>query len=115
MTGKDLTKIIDARLEELHMSQKDFCAELGISSAAMSAWRKGSMPKTERLKDIEKCLGISFADYEKSYMDDETADILQSIRERQDLRILLHSAKDVPVSSIYALISQIEKMKEDEN
>ena len=47
MTGKDLTKIIDARLEELNMSQKDFCAELGISSAAMSAWRKGSTPRPE--------------------------------------------------------------------
>ena len=108
-----MVKIIDDKLSELGMTQKDFCAQLGIQSSAMSAWRKGSMPKPERLKDIEKCLGISFADFEKSDMDDETADLLQSIRERQDLRILLHSAKDVPASSVYALISQIEKLKED--
>ena len=115
MTGKELARIIDDRLDEMKMSQKDFCASIGITSAAMSAWRNGSMPKPERVKQIEKCLGISFADYEKSNMDDETAALLESIRERQDLRILLHSAKDVPASSIYALISQIEKMKEDTN
>lgn len=68
------------------------------------------MPKPERLKQIEKCLGISFADFEKS---DESDELREMLRDRQDLRILLHSAKDVPASSIYALISQIEKMKED--
>ena len=111
--GKQIAKIIDDVLVERGMTQKEFCAELGIQSSAMSMWRKGSTPKPERLKQIEKCLGISFSDYEKSDMDDETAVLLQSIRDRQDLRVLLSSAKDVPPSSIYALISQIEKMKED--
>lgn len=110
MTGKELTRIIDDRLGEMHMSQKQFCAELGISSSAMSAWRNGSMPKPDRIKAIEKLLRISFSNYEES---DETDELREMLRDRQDLRILLHSAKDVPASSIYALISQIEKMKED--
>lgn len=110
MDGRQIVKIIDDRLAELGMTQKEFCAQLGIQSSAMSMWRKGSMPKPERLKQIEKCLGISFADYEES---DETDELREMLRDRQDLRILLHSAKDVPASSIYALISQIEKMKED--
>lgn len=110
MDGRQIVKIIDDRLAELGMTQKEFCAQLGIQSSAMSMWRKGSMPKPERLKQIEKCLGISFADYEKS---DESDELREILRDRQDLRILLHSAKDVPASSIYALISQIEKMKED--
>lgn len=110
MDGKQLVKIIDDKLAERGMTQKEFCAQLGIQSSAMSAWRKGSMPKPERLKDIEKYLGISFSDYEKSNESDELREML---RDRQDLRILLHSAKDVPASSVYALIAQIEKMKED--
>lgn len=110
MDGRQIVKIIDDRLAELGMTQKEFCAQLGIQSSAMSMWRKGSMPKPERLKQIEKCLGISFADFEKS---DESDELREMLRDRQDLRILLHSAKDVPASSIYALISQIEKMKED--
>lgn len=56
MTGKELARIIDDRLDELNMSQKEFCSAIGISSAAMSAWRNGSMPKPERIKAIEKCL-----------------------------------------------------------
>jgi transcriptional regulator with XRE-family HTH domain len=115
MNGKEMVKIIDSILAERGMTQKEFCEAIGIQSSSMSGWRKGSTPTPQRVAAIEKCLGISFADYEKSDMDDETADLLQSIRERQDLRILLHSAKDVPASSIYALISQIERMKEDES
>ena len=103
MTGKELTKIIDERLDEMGISQKDFCATLGISSSAMSAWRNGSMPKPERLKQIEKSLNISFADFEKSEQLEEL---------RDDLRILLRSASDLPPSSVYALIAQIEKEKE---
>ena len=115
MNGKEVARIVDSELASRGMSKAEFYAQSGVSSATMSQWRTGKYePTPERLAKIEKCLGISFADYEKSDMDDETADLLQSIRDRQDLRILLHSAKDVPASSIYALISQIERMKEDE-
>lgn len=110
MDGKQIAKIIDDVLAERGMTQKEFCAQLGIQSSAMSMWRKGSMPKPERLKQIEMCLGISFSDYEKS---DESGELREMLRDRQNLRILLHSAKDVPASSVYALISQIEKMKEE--
>ena len=116
MNGKEVARIVDSELASRGISKAEFYAQSGVSSATMSQWRTGKYePTPERLAKIEKCLGISFADYEKSDMDDETADLLQSIRERQDLRILLHSAKDVPASSIYALISQIERMKEDES
>lgn len=111
--GKTLTQIVDRELAERGISRLDFCKAIGITSSAYTGWKKGSQPREDKIVAIEKCLGISFADYEKSDMDDETAALLESIRERQDLRILLHSAKDVPASSIYALISQIERMKED--
>ena len=104
MDGKDIVKIIDARLVELGMTQKEFCSKIGVQSSAMSAWRKGSMPNPQRIAAIEKCLGISLENYEKSDPREEL---------RDDLRILLNSASDLPPSSVYALISQIEKMKED--
>lgn len=110
MDGRQIVKIIDDRLAELGMTQKEFCAQLGIQSSAMSMWRKGSTPKPERLKQIEKCLGISFADFEKP---DEADELREILRGRDDLRILLRSAKGVPASSVYALIAQIEKEKED--
>lgn len=104
MDGKDIVKIIDDELSKRGMTQKEFCAELGIQSSAMSMWRKGSMPKPERLKQIEKYLNINLSDIEKSDPREEL---------RDDLRILLNSASDLPPSSVYAMISQIEKMKED--
>lgn len=104
MDGKMLTRIIGERLEEMDVSVADFCSEMGISQSAYSQWkRKGRMPKADRIAQIEKYLGISFADYEKSEQ-------LESLRD--DLRILLRSASDLPPSSVYALLAQIEKEKE---
>ena len=82
-----------------------------MNSATLSNWRNGIFkPSPSKLQSIEKYLGVSFSDFEKS---DENDDLLELLRGRQDLRILLHSAKDVPASSVYALISQLEKVKED--
>ena len=110
MNGKDMVKIIDSILAERDMTQKEFCEAIGVQSSAMSGWRKGSTPTPQRIAAIESFLGISFSDFEKS---EDPDDLREMLRDRQDLRILLHSAKDVPASSVYALISQIEKMKED--
>ena len=112
MDGRQIAKIIDDVLIERGMTQKEFCAQLGIQSSAMSMWRKGSMPKPERLKEIEKCLGISFADYEKSEMDDETAQILQNIRERYDYRAVCKSAIGLSPSQAFEVAAFIERLKE---
>ena len=111
MTGREITRIIDDRLDELKMTQKQFCNKLGVSSSAMSAWRNGSVPTPKRLAEIERILGISFSDYETK---DETDELRDMLRDRQDLRVLLHSAKDVPPSSVYMLIAQLEKEKESD-
>lgn len=113
MDGKAIARIIDSELASRGISKAEFYENSGVSSATLSQWRTGKYdPTADKLAKIEKCLGISFADYEKSDMDDETAVLLQSIRERQDLRVLLSSAKDVPPSSIYELIAQLERQKE---
>lgn len=114
MDGKEMVKIIDEELRMRGWTQYQFCNAIGIRSSAMSAWRNGSKPKPSRIAQIEKCLGISFADYEKSTGEDkETEELLQSLKDRSDLRVLLNSAKDVPPSSVYALVAQLEKEKED--
>ena len=113
MNGIDMVKVIDEELRRRGMTQYEFCRAIGIQSSAMSAWRKGSTPKADRIAQIEKYLGISFADYEQPEADDETSFLLNQLRDRQDLRVLLNSAKDVPPSSVYQLISRLEKLKED--
>ena len=105
MDGKMLTQIIGERLEEMGVSVAEFCAEIGITQSAYSQWKRmGRMPKADRMEQIEKYLNIDLSQYEKS-------DPREALRD--DLRVLIRSASDLPPSSVYALISQIEKMKED--
>ena len=103
MDGQTLTRIVDRVLAERGISRLELCDAIGISSAAYTGWKKGSQPREDKILAIEKYLNISFADYEKSEQLEEL---------RSDLRILLNSARDLPPSSVYALIAQIEKEKE---
>lgn len=105
MDGKTLTKIVDKILVERGISRVELCEAIGISSAAYTGWKKGSQPREEKILAIEKFLGIHLTDYEGT---DELREEL-----REDLRILLRSASDLPPSSVYQLIAQIEKEKEN--
>ena len=104
MDGKTFAAIIERELIDRGISKGEFYAQVGITAAALWGWKNGAMPKDSTIAAIEKYLNISFADYEKS-------DPRETLRD--DLRVLLNSASDLPPSSVYALISQIEKMKED--
>lgn len=104
MDGKTLTRIVDSILVERGISRVELCNAIGITSASYTGWKKGSQPRDDKIIAIEKYLGIDLSDYEKS----ETLDSL-----RDDLRILLRSARDLPPSSVYALVAQVEKMKEE--
>ena len=113
MDGKTLTQIVDRILVERGLTRLELCEAIGITSASYSGWKKGSQPREDKIIAIEKWLGIDLSEYEKSDTQDENIQLREVLRDRQDLRILLHSAKDVPPSSVYALIAQLEKMKED--
>ena len=110
MDGITLTRIVDEELKKQGKTRLELCEAIGITSAAYSNWKNGGQPRKDKLISIEKYLGIDLSAIEKS---DESDELREMLRDRQDLRILLNSAKDVPASSVYALISQIEKMKED--
>lgn len=110
MDGKVFVKLIETALAEKGIKKGDFYDAVGISATAMYGWRNGAIPKKETVEAVEKYLDLDLFPYEKS---DDSDELREMLRDRQDLRILLHSAKDVPASSVYALISQIEKMKED--
>ena len=103
MDGKTLTQIVDRILAERGISRLELCEAIGITSSAYTNWKKGSQPREDKIIAIENFLGISFADYEK-------AEQLEELRD--DLRILLRSASDLPPSSVYQLIAQIEREKE---
>ena len=112
MDGKVFAKLIEQALTEKGIKKGDFYEAVGISATAMYGWKNGAVPKKETVDAVEKYLDLELFPYERAEPQDESAELREMIRDRQDLRILLHSAKDVPPSSVYALIAQIEKEKE---
>lgn len=118
MEGKALTQIVDRVLLERGISRSELCKAIGITSASYTGWKNGSKPRQDKIEAIEKFLDIDLSAAEEAAangMDPEMASILQTVRDRQDIRILLRSASSVPASSVYQLIAQLEKMKEDGN
>lgn len=104
MDGKTLTQIVDRVLAEKGISRLELCEAIGITSAAYTGWKNGSQPRVEKILAIEKFLGINLKDYEKSEQ-------LEDLRE--DLRVLLRSARDLPPSSVYQFVAMMEKEKEN--
>ena len=104
MDGRALANIVDVECKRHGMSKAEFYAKVGLSAASFHGWKNGAKPSQRYITAIEELFGINLEEPEKS---DPREDL------RDDLRILLHSASDLPPSSVYALISQIEKMKED--
>lgn len=104
MDGQTLVKICDQECLKRGISKAEFYKAIGLSAASFHGWKNGAKPTQKYIDAIEKYLGISIYDYEKSEQLEEL---------RSDLRILLNSAQDLPPSSVYALISQIEKEKEN--
>ena len=103
MDGKTLAKICDTECLKRGMSKADFYKGIGLSAASFHGWKNGAKPTQKYIDAIEKLFEIDLSQYEKCEQLEEL---------RDDLRILLRSASDLPPSSVYALIAQIEKEKE---
>lgn len=85
---------------------------LGVTATAAYGWRRGATPKREVIERAEEYFKIDLSKFENTLGREESVELRDILRERQDLRVLLNSAKDVPPSSVYALISELEKLKE---
>ena len=109
MDGITLAKICDVECQKRGISKAQFYKDIGVSAPSFHGWKNGAKPSDKYIVAIEKYFGIDLKSYEKS---EDPDDLREMLRDRQDLRILLHSAKDVPASSIYELIAQLERQKE---
>lgn len=104
MDGRTIARIIDSELASRGISKQKFYDESGISSATLSQWRTGKYePTADKIAKIEKCLNISFSDYEKSDPREEL---------REDHKMLLKSVDGLPQSSVYEIIAEIHKRRE---
>ena len=112
MDGRIFAEVIEKELKKRGISKGQFYEDLGITATAMYGWKNGATPKKETVSAVEEYLGIDFP-ASMANAKNETLELAEILRDRQDLRILLRSAKDVPASSVYQLIAQVEKWKEE--
>lgn len=118
MDGKEFARWVETELSKRGIKKGDFYKAVGVSATALYNWRNGTTPALESVTAIEDYFGMKFSGEiieDIPGMDSDTAELLEQIRNRQDLRVLLRSAKDVPPSSVYELVSKLEKLKEDAN
>lgn len=67
MDGKEIVRIIEAKLFELGISKGKFYKDCGINSATMSNWRNGIFtPSPAKLHIIEEYLDVTFSDVPKN-------------------------------------------------
>lgn len=115
MDGTDFARAVEVELKKRGISKSEFYEAVGVTATAMYGWKRGAEPKKETVQAAEDFLGVSFADVSKNEttgMDADTAELLEYIRNRPDLAVLLRSANDVPPSSVYSLVAQLELEKE---
>ena len=116
MNGSEIVKTIEDELFLKGISKAEFYKETSMTSTTLSNWRSGIyQPSPAKLHTIADYLGITYEELIGGKDDDDVLELRELLRSRQDLRILLESAKDAPASSVYALISQMEKFKENTN
>lgn len=116
MDGKALWDFLEVELKKQGIKKGEFYDAIGITATAYYGWKNGAEPKEETVKRIESYLGVPVSDVytaQTTGMDAETAELLNSIRNRPDLGVLLRSARDVPPSSVYSLVAQLEREKEN--
>lgn len=103
--------------------------ETGISQQTLSDWKKGkSTPKIDKLQKIADYFKVPLdyltgadstrveAHNEPIYLDDETRDIIDSLRTRPEMKVLFSVSRNVTKEDIEATVEILKRMrKESEN
>jgi transcriptional regulator with XRE-family HTH domain len=114
MTGQRFIEIVNPILEQRGMKKGDFCRAIGVSPNMYGNYAKGSTPRYSVIEATEKCLGIRFADYEKSEEtpnDEELNELLEELRNREDMRMLFKLAKSATADDVRQAVKIIEALR----
>ena len=115
MTGPRFIEIVNPILGQRGMKKGDFCRAIGVSPNMYGNYAKGTTPRYSVIEATEKCLGIRFADYEKCEEEveekDELAELLEDLRNREDMRMLFRLAKGATPDDVRQAVKIIEALR----
>lgn len=118
--------IILQELKKQKKSQKDLATYLGMSRNAVSEWKSGrNSAYKKHLPEIAAFLNVPIdtligmedirveAHNEPIYLDDETRDIIDSLRTRPEMKILFSVSKNVSKEDIEAAVEMIKRFRKE--
>ena len=114
MTGQRYIEIVDPIRKQKGWSKGEFCRRIGVSPNMYGNYAKGATPRYAVIEATEKCLGIRFSDYEKSEEtpnDEELAELLEELRNREDMRMLFKLAKGATPDDVRQAVKIIEALR----
>ena len=108
-------------MEEQNLTQADVAKSIGVSPQTVNTWVRGialpRMGKIQRLADYfrgdKSDLLEDTANNKKTYYSDpEVGKIVNELKDRPDLRVLLDASRDLDESDMFELIDIINKIKD---
>ena len=115
MTGQRFIEIVNPILEQRGIKKGAFCKAIGVSPNMYGNYRNGTKPGYEVIEATEKCLGIRFSDYEKCDEEvkemDELTELLEDLRNREDMRMLFKLAKNATPDDVRQAVKIIEALR----
>lgn len=97
--------------------------ETGVSQSTLSDWKRGiSTPKQDKLQKIADYLGVSL-DYlmtgeekeaDRYYINEETAEMAQTLFKNRPLRVLFDAAKDATPEDLETTYNMLMALKKKE-
>lgn len=98
--------------------------ETGVSQSTLSDWKRGiSTPKQDKLQKIADYFGVSLeylmtgkekGNEERYYLNDETAEMAQTLFENKNLRVLFDAAKDATPEDLETTYNMLMALKKKE-
>jgi transcriptional regulator with XRE-family HTH domain len=107
-------------MEEQNLTQADVAKSIGVSPQTFNTWVRGialpRMGKIQRLADyfrVDKSdlLEDTINNKKTYYSDPEVGKIVNELKDRPDLRVLLDASRDLDESDMFELIDIINKIK----
>ena len=122
--GEQIMYEIFSKLLQTHgITPYKVSKETGVSQSTLSDWKRGiSTPKQDKLQKIADYLGVSL-DYlmtgeekeaDRYYINEETAEMAQTLFKNRPLRVLFDAAKDATPEDLETTYNMLMALKKKE-
>ncbi len=116
-------EIFSKLLQEHGITPYKVSKETGVSQSTLSDWKRGvSTPKQDKLQKIADYFGVTLEylmtgeekEADRYYINEETAEMAQTLFENKPLRVLFDAAKDASPEDLKTTYDMLMALKKKE-